>query len=73
MHFPPPVYPIINSDNATTSLTPGAGLANKHSTILPEKQEVLLNKAKYYGTTQGMNPPENKKHEHIIINVLHKL
>jgi hypothetical protein len=24
MHFPPPVYPIINSDDATTSLTPGA-------------------------------------------------
>ncbi|WP_227509547.1 hypothetical protein, partial [Ferrovum myxofaciens] len=30
----------------------GSGLANKHSTMLPEKQGVLVNIAKYYGTTQ---------------------
>ncbi|WP_298206939.1 hypothetical protein, partial [Ferrovum sp.] len=30
----------------------GSGLANKHSTILPEKQGVLLNRQKDYGTTQ---------------------
>ena len=45
----------------------GSGLANKHSTILPEKQGVLL-KNKIMALHNKF--PENKKHEHIIINVL---
>ncbi|WP_298158809.1 hypothetical protein [Ferrovum sp.] len=46
----------------------GSGLANKHSMMLPEKQGVLSNQVKYYGTTQRYC--QKQKNECFIINEL---